>query len=218
VDPVFGTFPLTFTITSTGAEKISITDIRSTNPTNFPIVDPPIGSMLMQCAPTATFKVGFSPIPRLIGNSSKITVFGMTDAGMEVFFEVTINGPIGTTPPTPVFAAPTLSQWGAILLSLLLLATGTVFITGRRRMAVETETLSGASNFNEPARPLFAAKIFAKALAVTLSLFLAGLATFTRLSGSIGAIDVCGALLCSLIVAYIAHLLIVASRDFPHNG
>src|SRR6266404_1771982 len=109
---------------------------------------------------------------------------------------------------------PTLSAWGMIIMALLLLTVGVIFIL-RRRQDLAVAATGGVAQFNdEMNQTLFVPAVFGKALAGTLALSLAGFALVTWLSSSIRTADICGTLVCALILAYVIHLLILAVRDF----
>jgi hypothetical protein len=59
--------------------------------------------------------------------------------------------------------------------------------------------------------PLFVPSVFSKALALILIITFAGLIGVILLDGSISTLDLCGTLISSFIVAYIAHLVIYYS-------
>lgn len=76
------------------------------------------------------------------GSSSQSTSYQMKSTNGQTVIYFTSSGnstlkagfwPKGGIPPEPI---PTLSEWGMILLSLLLLAFGTVAVIRRRRVAV----------------------------------------------------------------------------------
>lgn len=108
--------------------------------------------------------------------------------------------------------APTLSQWGVIIMALLLLTVGVSFITRRQLEMVgafgfDSSELNASMNM-----PLFAPSVYSKAFTVTLALMIVGLVVMVWLYGSISMLDICGALLCALICAYIIHLLTIGAR------
>ena len=117
-----------------------------------------------------------------------------------------------TTFPNPL-GAPTLSEWGVIILALLLLTVGTGFIVIRRPVITKAAA-SGTILIDEGIRrPLFIPAIFGKAVAGMLGIALVGIALVNQLFNPISAIDICGTLLCAVILAYLVHLLSLAARD-----
>ena len=113
---------------------------------------------------------------------------------------------VRVTAATPGTNAPTLSQWGAILMTLLFIAAGTFFLIGRSRSAA---TLAGAETSATFAGPVKAIdwKLLAKValyVEVVIALSLVVLAA--------GAVDVIGALTSGLVIAFILHLFISSVR------
>ncbi len=100
---------------------------------------------------------------------------------------------------------PTLSEWGLIIFSLLILSLVTVVVT-RRRTATSAVGAGGSITISGPT---FVPARFMKALVVTLSLAVVVLVTATIMSGSIPLRDIIGTILSAGIVAYIVHLWIV---------
>lgn len=114
---------------------------------------------------------------------------------------------------------PTLSEWGAIIMSFLLLTVGMMFIVRSRPMIAEANMTSDYAGFIKwTTRSLFVPAIFSKVLALTLGAVLAGFAVITWLSGRISALDIGGTMLCALIFAYVVHLLIVAAKDYQRHN
>ncbi len=103
------------------------------------------------------------------------------------------------------YILPTLSQWGLIVMGLLLLTVGTVFI---RRHQPALAQAGGAISAVDTSPPLFAGSIFYKVLAATMAFALLGVPVVSWLSGAFSVTDSVGALLCAAIVAYWVHLLI----------
>jgi hypothetical protein len=106
------------------------------------------------------------------------------------------QGPVG-------FAAPTLSEWGLILMSLLFIATCTFFMVGRRKalFAGESSAISGDSV------QAIDWRLFAK-VALYVEVIIALALVILRA----GAVDIAGALASGLLVAYTLHLLINRAR------
>jgi hypothetical protein len=106
------------------------------------------------------------------------------------------QGPVG-------FAAPTLSQWGLILMSLLFVATCTFFIIGRRNalFAGDGATLTDSS-----------VKAMDWRLFVKVALYVEVMIALALVILRAGAVDVCGALASGLVFAYTLHLLINRAR------
>jgi hypothetical protein len=101
-------------------------------------------------------------------------------------------------------AAPTLSQWGIIIMTLLFLAAGTLFLFGRAQMAEgpggSTVTLGGSAR-------AINWKLFAK-----VALYVEVATALTLVIVRAGIVDQMGALAAALVVAFIIHLFIAATR------
>lgn len=100
--------------------------------------------------------------------------------------------------------APTLSEWGAILMTLLFIALGTFFIIARTRTA--TALAGEASQTHAPAKAIDW-KLWAKIAAVVE---IAIAATLIALQAN--AVDIFGALTSGLLVAFILHLFVINWR------
>jgi hypothetical protein len=129
------------------------------------------------------------------------------------YFNVhTLSSPGGTArgqlqaqqaPPPGGTSVPTLSQWGAILMFLLILAAGMFFVAGRRPvMAAEAGFVAGTSRSIDW-KLLTTVTMYVEA-AVVLGL--------VALHSVIATPDIFGAIASGLIVAFIVHLLIRQSR------
>jgi hypothetical protein len=94
---------------------------------------------------------------------------------------------------------PTLSEWGLIVLGLLL-AGGLVVVWSRQPVVATAGGACGA-----PLPPLFVARVFWPTLAVAALAGCVGLAIAFALQGEVAAVDVGGTLLCTPLVAYLAH-------------
>ncbi|HEY8155527.1 MAG TPA: IPTL-CTERM sorting domain-containing protein [Myxococcota bacterium] len=103
---------------------------------------------------------------------------------------------------------PTLSEWGVIAMTLLLLSAGTIVWSRRPAMA----TAAGDRGAVTSGSPLFAAGVYARVLAATLGLALFGLG-LARWFGPLAAVDVAGALVCAPLAAYLVHLWVVLWRN-----
>jgi hypothetical protein len=101
------------------------------------------------------------------------------------------------------FAAPTLSEWGLILMTLLFIAACTFFLVGRGRTAFAGES---AALLSAPVK-VIDWRLFAK-VALTVEVMI-GLALVVLRSG---AVDIFGALASGLVLAYTVHLLINSAR------
>jgi cbb3-type cytochrome oxidase subunit 3 len=104
---------------------------------------------------------------------------------------------------TPTTAAPTLSEWGLILMTLLFIAAGAFFLVGRNSLA----TAEAGAVFAPPAKAIDWRLLAKVALAVEAIIAVASLAL------SSGAVDVLGALSAGLLISFILHLLIGRARS-----
>jgi hypothetical protein len=105
----------------------------------------------------------------------------------------------------PTLGAPTLSQWGAILMTLLFIAAATFFLLGRARATA----IAGVESSNAATEPASAIdwKLLAK-VAIAVEVIIG----VTLLALSANAVDTIGALTSGLVVAFILHLFIGNAR------
>lgn len=103
---------------------------------------------------------------------------------------------------TPGIAAPTLSEWGAILMTLLIISACTFFMIGRRSAIAG----DGSAAFAE-SRPAVDWKLLAK-----VTLYAEAAIALALIALRAGAVDVIGAMASGLLVAFIAHLFIANAR------
>lgn len=99
---------------------------------------------------------------------------------------------------------PTLSEWGLILLALLLMNLGSVFI------AQEKLALATPRNFKLPLIPFqlpFSAECFNKAMVLTAIFAFVGFAGSIALTGTIAASDLIGVFVTAPVFAYLVHLV-----------
>ena len=104
---------------------------------------------------------------------------------------------------------PTLSQWGVISMTLLLLTMASIAVA-HRRPAVDAPDATSATVGEKS--PLLVGDVFVRVLALTLGLVVAGLAALYAIEGALQVRDVTSSLLCGVLVAYMAHLSVVARR------
>jgi len=98
--------------------------------------------------------------------------------------------------------APTLSEWGAILMTLLFIALGTFFIIARGRSAAML-TPAGQTGGTEQTAKAIDWRLLAKIAVITEIAIAAALIALRA-----DAVDVFGALTSGLIVAFILHLFV----------
>ena len=100
-------------------------------------------------------------------------------------------------------AAPTLSEWGAILMTLLFIAAGTFFLIGRKILATP----------DAPAAFAQSARAIDWRLLARVTLIVEAVIAVALLALSSGAVDVAGALTSGLVVSFILHLFIGRARS-----
>ncbi len=100
--------------------------------------------------------------------------------------------------------APTLSQWGAILMTLLIIAACTFFMVGRAKMAT---AVGGAAGITIGAGKAIDWQLLAK-----VTMYVETLTLLVLFALRANAVDFAGALTSALAVAFIIHLLIRNSR------
>ncbi len=109
------------------------------------------------------------------------------------------------TAPGPI-PVPTLSQWGSVLMLLLLAAAGAMALTAR----IKTETASVEGGVSSHWLRVVNPRILGRTtLVVEAAIGLALLALRSAVSES----DVAGALTCGFVLAFIVHLFIVNARQ-----
>ncbi len=138
--------------------------------------------------------------------------FPCTDDPMECY-EYMVPSKSGTAvmsvcAGTAINEIPTLSEWGLIVFSLLILTLITVVVTRRRTMT----STAGSADVTLHG-PLFVPHVFIKTLTATLGLAAVILVAATLLSSSVPLRDIAGTILSAGIVAYMAHLWFIGRED-----
>jgi hypothetical protein len=105
----------------------------------------------------------------------------------------------------PAIGAPTLSEWGAILMTLLFIAIGTFFILGRSKAAAAL-TAADAATFAGPIR------VVDWRLLAKVTLYVEAAIALALIALSAGIVDVLGSLASGLVVAFILHMFINSAR------
>jgi hypothetical protein len=105
----------------------------------------------------------------------------------------------------PVLGAPTLSEWGAILMTLLFIAVCTFFILGRGKVA----SALAAAGATVPAGP---ARVVDWRLLAKVTLYVEAVIAIALVAVSAGVVDVLGALTSGLVIAFTLHLFIGSVR------
>ncbi len=147
-----------------------------------------------------------------IGNVAETVTYN--SAGMKtVNLTITETGTDGACSNSPQMHSlmitvladvPTLSEWGLILLALLLMNLGSVFI------AQEKLALATPRNFKLPLISLqlpFSAEYFNKAVVLTAIFAFVGFAGSIALTGTIAASDLIGVFVTAPVFAYLVHLV-----------
>lgn len=103
---------------------------------------------------------------------------------------------------------PTLSQWGLILLSLLLLTTASISLIRQRQTALATAN----GNHLNVKMPLFNAKQFTKIAVNSIPFIVGAIAVISIIEGGLFVRNIIGTALSGLIVAYLIHLILLSGR------
>lgn len=111
------------------------------------------------------------------------------------------------------FTVPTLSEWGVMIMFLLLSATGLFVLSVRH----PRPALSAGAGHNEivgtPLSRAFDLRRFSKVLAVTSGLIVISVGLASWIFGGISALDLAGSLICGAIAAFIAYLFIPSGKQ-----
>jgi hypothetical protein len=102
--------------------------------------------------------------------------------------------------------APTLSEWGMILMALLIIAACVFFLTGRGKAALALASATASTPFAGEVKPVDW-KLLAK-----VTLFVEAAIALALVALRADAVDVLGALTSGLVVAFVLHLLIGSAR------
>ena len=117
-----------------------------------------------------------------------------------------VRGQLVRQAAPPATTAPTLSEWGAILMGLLIVAVGVFFLVGRGRTSMALAAAAPSATFEGPMKATDWRLLGKVTLYVEVAIALALIAL------SASAADVTGALTSGLVVAFILHLLIGGAR------
>lgn len=136
----------------------------------------------------------------------------MVGSYFDIFTDVSLDGGQTWAPalcPHPVAlessssTIPTLSEWGLIIMALLLVTVASIFIS---RSHAPGLAVNGS---------LFVASVFIRVGTVAAFLWLAGIAIFGSIAGTISSTDVAGSLISTVIGAYWVHLLVAWPKAQP---
>lgn len=113
---------------------------------------------------------------------------------------------IGTQPHPCI---PTVSEWGMVILLLTMLIAGTIIFGFRKMNVAGAEGQISAIEVN---RPTFVPAVFGRSLVLSLGATVALLAAATYYFGPVKAVDIGGAFLSAIVLAYLVHLWILLKR------
>lgn len=164
-----------------------------------------------------------APIPVVNGSASfsKSGISGPTDVTTRLlanpagfYFNIhsnlnpggVVRGQLVQAATTPGTGAPTLSEWGAILMGLLIIAACLFFLAGRSKTAMAFAGAPPASSPQESVRAIDWKLLGKVTLVVEAGIGLALIALAAK------GVDVAGALASGLVVAFVLHLLIGSAQ------
>jgi cbb3-type cytochrome oxidase subunit 3 len=117
-----------------------------------------------------------------------------------------VRGQLVRQAAAPPSNVPTLSEWGAILMVLLLVAVGVFFLVGRGRTSMALAAAAPSATFERPMKATDWRLLGKVTLYVEAAIALVLIALSAR------PVDVAGALTSGFVVAFIVHLLIGSPR------
>ena len=164
-----------------------------------------------------------SPIPVVNGSAvfSKSGITGAADVVQRLlanpsgfYFNVhsslnpggVVRGQLVRLQAGPSAGVPTLSEWGAILMGLLIIAVCVFFLVGRGRTSLALAAAAPSATFQGPSKATDWRLLAKVTLYVEVAIALALVALSAR------AVDVAGALTSGVVVAFIVYLLIGGGR------
>lgn len=100
---------------------------------------------------------------------------------------------------------PTVSEWGMVLVLLVMLSAGTIVFGFRQ---AEVAGVGAALR-----RPTFVASVFTWVLAITMTGTVAALAGIITLFGPLSSVDIAGSLASAIVLAYLIHLWVLLRRS-----
>ena len=116
-----------------------------------------------------------------------------------------VRGQLVRQAATASTGAPTLSEWGAILMGLLIIAACVFFLIGRSKTSMVLAAGAPSATFEGPMKADW--RLLAK-----VTLYVETAIALTLIVLSARAVDVAGALTSGLVVAFILHLFIGGAR------
>ena len=164
----------------------------------------PPGLTLIPASPT-TAVISGTPTTNGIFNFTITATDANGCPGSRAF---TLQLPAGPPPPPPPpgGSVPTLSEWGAILMALLIIAAGTFLLVGHSKAAMSLAAAAPSTAFTGAEKALDWKLLACTAMYVEAAIALALIALWAN------PVDILGALTSGLVVAFILHLLIGGAR------
>jgi hypothetical protein len=157
------------------------------------------------------------PLIQMLGAMMGLALMGSGIVAIDVSTSAptTTIAIMGSSLPAPAREAPTLSGWGKIFIVLLLAARGVAYLVWRRPI-VEAKAIIETSPLRSDQAPM---------AMVDLRLFLVSLVVVEGLAGiglvlwseghRVSTMDKVGTVGAAAIIAFVAHLLILANRRGP---
>jgi hypothetical protein len=115
-----------------------------------------------------------------------------------------------TDPPQRPAKIPTVSEWGMVVVLLVMLSAGTIMF-GFRKPAVTGA--DGSTAGFEVHRSTFVPSVFGPVLAIVLAATVALLAGAMLIFGPLGAVDIGGAFVSAVVLSYLIHLWVLLRRS-----
>jgi hypothetical protein len=150
--------------------------------------------------------------PGLEGDGRVIRIHAMDANGLET--ESTDTGlPMDVSGMIDVTAIgdhiPTVSEWGMFVVLLVMLSAGTIMFGFRKPAIAGAEGAAGAG----VNRPTFVGAVFGPVLAITLAATVALLAGAMLVFGPLNPVDIGGAFVSAIVLAYLIQLWVLLKRS-----
>jgi|GEM_PF-4584820 len=207
---------VSFTISATGPEPIKIDALTQDD---LPGPDPAltiVGKPLMGETVPLSFVLRYEPVvtgrPGTLNCVTPPASFTVTGTRQETMTRTSATATINITQIDLATTVPTLSEWGRIIMFLLLSASGLSFVLLRHPRPAFSSSFGLSGLVGIHLGRAFDLRTFSKVLALTWGVILIG-AGATWIFGSITALDLAGSLICGAILAFIAHLFILGGKQ-----
>jgi len=142
-------------------------------------------------------------------NPINLSLIGCCSIDLEMLVESGTAGPhLQIDFPVALENIPTLSQWGLILLSLLLLTLGSVSIIRQRETAFAAVN-ANATSLHRPT-PLFNADLFQKIALKSIPFMIAAIAVISIAEGGLFVRNILGTMASGFILAYLVHFMMMS--------